>query len=207
VRLILVRHGQSEGNASGIVQGHLDFDLTDLGRTQAIATAERLRGEKIDRIIASPLKRAFNTARLIASPHGIDVEPRPALMEYDLGEVSGLTGPQIRERFPEVTAAYARGVRPAFPGEEGREAFAMRVTAVLEELKSTSQTVVAVAHGGVITTFCYAAAGIDRMRPGVFEIANCAITELVVGNGGRAVIERHNDTCHLHGLVTRSDRG
>lgn len=207
MRLILVRHGQSEGNASGIVQGHLDFDLTDLGRTQAMATAERLRAEKIDRVIASPLKRAFNTAMVIASPHGIEVEPQPALMEYDLGEVSGLTGPQIRERFPDVTAAYARGVRPAFPGEEGREAFAMRVTAVLEELKSTRQTVVAVAHGGVITTLCYAAAGVDRMRPGLFEIANCAITEMVLGVGGRVVIERHNDVCHLDGLITRLERG
>jgi alpha-ribazole phosphatase/probable phosphoglycerate mutase len=71
-------------------------------------------------VIASPLKRALNTAFVIAAPHRLEVEPVPALMEYNLGEVSGLTGAEIRERFPEIGQAYARGVRPAFPGEEGQ---------------------------------------------------------------------------------------
>jgi broad specificity phosphatase PhoE len=207
VRLLLVRHGQSEGNASGIVQGHLDFDLTDIGRMQAEATAESLRGEKLDRIIASPLKRAFSTAAAIAAPHRIEVEPVPGLMEYDLGEVSGLTGAQIRERFPEVGQAYARGVRPTFPGEEGRETFVARVSAVLEAWAESKQTVLAVAHGGVITAICYAVAGIDPKRPGLFEIANCAVTEVVLDRAGRRTLARHNDTCHLEDILTRVDRG
>ena len=207
MRLILVRHGQSEGNASGIVQGHLDFGLTDIGILQAEATAERLRDEKIDRIIASPLKRAFLTAELIAAPHGIEVEPVPDLMEYNLGEVSGLTGAQIRERYPEIGAAYARGVRPVFPGEEGRDVFNARVRAVLDSWADGRQTVVAVAHGGVINAICYAVAGIDYRRPGLFEIANCAIAEILLDRAGRRLIARHNDTCHLEGIVTRVDRG
>ncbi|MEX1103792.1 MAG: histidine phosphatase family protein, partial [Dehalococcoidia bacterium] len=185
MRLLLVRHGQSEGNASGIVQGHLDFDLTDIGRMQAEATAERLRGEKVDRIIASPLKRAFSTAVVIAAPHALEVEPVPDLMEYDLGAVSGLTGAQIRERYPEIGQAYARGVRPVFPGEEGRDVFAARVREVLDDWAESRKTVVAVAHGGVITAVCYAVAGIDPKRPGLFEIANCAITEVVLDRAGR----------------------
>ena len=207
MRLLLVRHGQSEGNASGIVQGHLDFDLTDIGRMQAEATAERLRSEKVDRIIASPLKRAFNTAVTIAAPHGVEVEPVRGLMEYNLGDVSGLTGAQIRERYPEIGQAYAKGVRPVFPGEEGREVFAARVTAVLDEWAESKQTVVAVAHGGVITAVCYAVAGIDPQRPGLFEIANCAVTEVLLDRAGRKMLARHNDTCHLEGLLTRVDRG
>lgn len=207
MRLILVRHGQSEGNASGIVQGHLDFDLTDLGRQQALATSERLRSEKIDRVIASPLKRAFNTAVAIAAPHGVEVELELALMEYDLGAVSGLTGAEIRERYPEIREAYSRGVRPVFPGEEGREVFAARVGRVLAEWVESRQTVVAVAHGGVITALCYAVAGIESRGPGLFEIANCAITEVTLDRAGRKVIARHNDTCHLEGLLTRVDRG
>ena len=207
MRLILVRHGQSEGNASGIVQGHLDFDLTDLGRLQAAATAERLRSEKVDRIIASPLKRAFNTAVLIASPHGIEVEPEPALMEYNLGDVSGLTGAEIREKYPEIREAYSRGVRPAFPGEEGRDLFTARVGRILDQWAESRQTVVAVAHGGVITALCYAVAGIEIRRPGLFEIANCAVTEFTLDRAERKLIARHNDTCHLEGLLTRVDRG
>ncbi len=207
MRLILVRHGQSEGNASGIIQGHLDFGLTEIGALQAVATADRLRAERFDRIIASPLKRAFATAMTIAAPHGLDVEAVPDLMEYNLGEVSGLTGAQIRERYPDVGQAYARGVRPAFPGEEGRDVFNARVRTVLEAWAESRQTVVAVAHGGVINAICYAVAGIDHMRPGLFEIANCAITEIVLDRAGRRLIARHNDTCHLDGLLTRVDRG
>ena len=207
MRLFLVRHGQSEGNATGIVQGHLDFDLTDIGREQAFATAERFRDEKIDRIIASPLKRAFNTALTIAAPHGIEVEPVRDLMEYDLGEVSGLTGAEIRERFPEVGQAYAKGVRPTFPGEEGRDAFAARVGAVLDSWAQSKQTVLAVAHGGVVNAVCYAVTGIDPKRPGLFEIANCAVTEVVLDRAGRRAIALHNDTCHLAGILTRVDRG
>ncbi len=207
MKLILVRHGQSEGNASGIVQGHLDFDLTDLGRQQALATAERFSSEKIDRVIASPLKRAFYTALSIAAPHGLGVEAEPALMEYDLGEVSGLTGAQIRERFPEARESYAVGIRPTFPGEEGRDLFMARVGRVLNEWATSDQTMVAVAHGGVITALCYAVAGIETRRPGLFEIANCGVTEVVVDRAGRKVIGRHNDTCHLEGLLMRVDRG
>jgi broad specificity phosphatase PhoE len=207
VRLILVRHGQSEGNASGIIQGHLDFGLTDIGRLQAEATAERLRGEKIDRVIASPLKRAFVTAEMIAEPHGIEVEPVPDLMEYNLGEVSGLTGAQIRERYPEIGQAYARGVRPVFPGEEGRDVFNARVRLVLGSWAESRQTVLAVAHGGVINAICYAVAGVDPSRPGLFEIANCAISEIILDRAGRQLIARHNDTCHLDRIVIRVDRG
>ena len=65
----------------------------------------------------------------------------------------------------------------------------------------------AVAHGGVITALCYAVAGLNPRRPGLFEIANCAITEIVLDRGGRRAIARHNDTCHLEGLLTRLDRG
>ncbi len=207
MRLILVRHGQSEGNASGIIQGHLDFGLTEIGLLQADATAERLRSEKIDRIIASPLKRAFSTALTIAAPHGLEVEPVPDLMEYKFGDVSGLTGAQIRERYPEIGQAYARGVRPVFPGEEGRDVFAARVRGVLESWAESKKTVVAVAHGGVINAICYAVADIDHKRPGLFEIANCAITEIVLDRGDRRLIARHNDTCHLEGILTRLDRG
>lgn len=207
MRLILVRHGQSEGNASGVIQGRLDFGLSPLGEVQARATSERLAGERIDRIITSPLARAAETARLIAEPHGLVVDPEPALLEYDVGLVSGLTGAEIRERYPEVRAAHARGERPKFPGEEDRDRFVVRISALLETLRESKQTTIAVAHGGVISAACSMVLGIDAYRPGVFHAWNCSITELVTDNAGRFVIQRQNDTCHLEGLLTMADRG
>jgi broad specificity phosphatase PhoE len=207
VRLILIRHGQSEGNAKGVLQGRLDFGLSELGRIQARATAERLATGRFDRLVTSPLRRAYETAEALAAAAGLPIEPEPGLMEYDLGEVSGLSGAEMRARYPEIAAAYARRERPRFPGEEGRDVFQARVRAAFEALRDSGQDVVAVAHGGVISAICYAILGVDAGRPGLFEVANCSITEIVPDRTGRAVIRRHNDTCHLDGLSTRLDLG
>ncbi len=207
MHLYLVRHGQSEGNARGVLQGRLDFGLSELGRRQAEATAARLLSERVDRVVSSPLLRAAQTAEAISAALGLPVEPEPALQEYDVGDVSGLTGPEIRERFPEVRAAYARGERPRFPGEEGRDVFNARVTSFLARHRDGDETIVAIAHGGVVSELCYLVLGVDGGRRGLFEVANCSITEVRRDRAGRLVLQRHNDVCHLDGLITRTDRG
>lgn len=207
MRLLVIRHGQSEGNVSGVIQGHLDFGLSELGWRQAEATASRLAREKVDRVIASPLRRAWDTAGVIAGALGLEAEARQALMEYDIGAISGLTGPQVRDRFPGIVAAYQRGERPRFPGEEGREEFLQRVGTVLQDHLNTDETVVAVAHGGVVGALCYFALGLDYGRPGMFRVANCSVTELVRDRTGRVVVQRMNDVCHLGDLLTVSDGG
>lgn len=208
MRLILVRHGQSEGNVSGVVQGRVDYALSALGAEQARSTADRLARMPVERIFSSPLLRAYQTAAAIAAPHGLDVIREHGLAEYDIGDASGLTGPEIRERFPHVLEAYRRGERPGFPGEEGRDTFQERVLQTVGQLRELPGTTVAVAHGGVISLVCSVAVGLDqRFRPGVFQVANCSITEISDDRQGRLVIQRQNDTCHLQGLVTRIDRG
>ena len=206
MRLILIRHGESEGNAGGFVQGRLDFGLTALGRLQAHATAERFAPESVDRIVSSPLLRASETASIIGASMGKSVEHEPGLMEYDMGAASGLTGVQIREKFPEVIAQFQKGLRPSFPGEEGREAFHARVRAVLDRFSATTETVIAVAHGGVVGAVCQMVVGLDSSRRGAFEAANCSITEIGLDRLGRMVLLRQNDTCHLD-VVTAVDRG
>lgn len=207
MRLLLIRHGQSEGNANGVLQGRLDFGLSELGLRQAQLTAERLGGERVDRIVTSPLGRALQTAEIIAAALGLPVEHELGLMEYDIGEVAGLSGAEIRARYPEIAAAYGRRERPRFPGEEGREAFHARVRATLDRLRESDEEMVAVAHGGVVSAICYAVLGLDTRRPGLVEVANCSITEIAPDRLGRPTIRRHNDTCHLDGLTTRLDLG
>ncbi|MDZ7728397.1 MAG: histidine phosphatase family protein [Dehalococcoidia bacterium] len=74
-----MRHGQSDGNASGVVQGRLDMHLSELGRAQSAATAQRLLADGIDGLVSSPLVRALDTARVIGEPVGIDPELDDAL--------------------------------------------------------------------------------------------------------------------------------
>jgi len=207
VRLILVRHGESEGNASGVIQGWMDFDLSSTGVRQARATAAHLAAMDVDRIVTSPLLRAARTAALIAESLSMSPDPMPDLMEYDMGQVSGLTGAQIRAQFPEIARAAGSGLRPAYPGEEGREAFHARLRVALDELTAPDGTTIAVAHGGVISTLCHIILGVDLHRPGAFHVGNCSLTEVARDRAGRLVLVRHNDSCHLLGMETFADRG
>ena len=209
MRLILVRHGESEANARGIIQGRLDFGLSELGRIQAQRVAERLQQEKIARLVTSPLLRAAQTADVIGVVRGMVPTVEPALVEYDAGEISGLTGEEIRQRHPEVLATYARGERPRFGGEEGRDLFAARLADVLARLTSgpDGETTVAVAHGGVVGAICHLLLGLDLNRPGIFQVANCSLTVIGRERSGRLAIRTHNDICHLAGILTTPDRG
>ena len=197
--LLLVRHGQSEGNAAGIIQGQLDSPLNALGREQAARVAERLRREGgADRIVASPLSRAFETALCIAEAVGLPVTKDERLMEYDFGQGAGLTFAQVRERFPATGVGRERGERPPIPDEEGLDVFDARVAAALADLLAEDSVTIGVAHGGVIGSALNHAlrAGPEAPRLRV-RTENCAITEFARDPSGRLVLRRHNDACHV----------
>ncbi|MEJ5254950.1 MAG: histidine phosphatase family protein [Acidimicrobiales bacterium] len=145
-RILLVRHGQSAWNAEGRWQGRADPPLSQLGRLQARHAAARL-GE-VDVIIASPLQRAFDTARIIADELGVGpVLPEPDLVERDAGEWSGLTRAEIEERWPGWIEA---GRRP--PGYEDDASVLERATRALARIEREHRgaNVVVVCHGGII---------------------------------------------------------
>lgn len=207
LRLLLIRHGESLGNAAGVLQGRLDYALSERGLRQAELTAARLAGFGADRVLSSPLLRASATAAFIADALTVDLQLEPDLAEYDIGEGSGLTAAELRERFPEIQAARARGQRFLFPGEEGRENFHQRLRGALARMQELEGTTVAVAHGGVISAMCHMVVGLDLHRPGAFHVGNCSVTEIHRDRAGRLVLARHNDMCHLDGLETTFDRG
>ncbi len=200
MHLVLVRHGESEGNAAGIIQGRVDYGLSPRGHAQAAATAAELGSVPAARLLTSPLRRAQETAASIGQALGLEPCPDPALLEYDLGEVSGLTIAELRARYPEALRANARGRRFAFPGEEGRDVFQARLQGLLDTLADSEGTTIAVAHGGVISALCRMVVGMEAAAMGAFEVANCSLTEVTRDRTGRLVLARHNDTCHLAGV-------
>lgn len=206
-RIILVRHGESEGNAAGVLQGRLDFALSELGRRQAALTAQRLARSGAYQVLSSPLTRASATAALIAERLELKLRLEPDLAEYDIGDASGLTPVELRERFPDVVRARVAGKRLRFPGEEGRDVFQVRLQQALSRMAESEGTTIAVAHGGVISAMCHMVLGLDVDRPGAFHVGNCSLTELRPDRSGALVIYRHNDTCHLEDLATFVDRG
>jgi len=103
LNLLLTRHGKA---AAGdvVLGGQLDLPLTDEGRAEARALAGRLNGVRVDRIIASPMLRALETAQVIATGRPVDVDER--LRELDYGRWEGLTGDEIELRDPELRARW-----------------------------------------------------------------------------------------------------
>ena len=83
--VLLARHGQTERNAEGRYQGSLDSPLTSVGRAQARATAEAMRGRGVQRLMCSPLGRARHTARVVAEAVGLAVEVDAELAEFSIG--------------------------------------------------------------------------------------------------------------------------
>ena len=102
VKIILVRHGETEWNKIHRIQGGAsDVPLNDAGRLQAGNVAERLKDEKIQAIFSSPLQRALYTAREIARHHGLEVNLAPALREIDAGSLEGFPSTELIMSFDE----------------------------------------------------------------------------------------------------------
>jgi glucosyl-3-phosphoglycerate phosphatase len=155
IRLLLLRHAQSEWNAQGRWQGMADPPLSPRGRQQA-ATAGRLLGRcGIDGAVSSDLQRARATAEAITAefPVAVPVEIEPGLREYDLGAWSGLTGVEIEARWPGAVEEWRQGRLVATPGGETRTAFVARISAAVARIVADppAETVVVVTHGGVIS--------------------------------------------------------
>ncbi|HEX5584150.1 histidine phosphatase family protein [Gaiella sp.] len=158
-RVLLARHGETEWNRLGRWQGHADPPLNELGRRQAAVLAEQLAGDGVAAIYSSDLRRASETARIVADRLGLDVTERPELREMDVGSWSGLTIDEVRARFPE---AYDRW-RAGELGHDGetREELGLRVVPAVEAIAAAhaGRDVLLVTHGGVIRALRRHAAG------------------------------------------------
>jgi len=155
-RLILIRHGQTDYNATRRMQGQLDTHLSDLGREQAARAGQALVDEPITRIISSDLSRAFDTAAIIAEQLGLDVERDERLRETHLGEWQSRTSAEVDEELPGARAAWRHDATWAPPGGESRVQVAGRARPVIDELMRDygewdGHAVLIVAHGGTIS--------------------------------------------------------
>lgn len=152
--LLLIRHGQTPWNAAGRWQGHGDPALSPLGRSQAESLAAALaRQEGFAAIVASDLRRARQTAELLARPLAVPIELDGRLRELDVGRWTGLTRSEIEARDGDALLAFESGdpdVRPG--GGESRNEIRRRARAAVHDLRArfAGQRLVVVTHLGVI---------------------------------------------------------
>jgi 2,3-bisphosphoglycerate-dependent phosphoglycerate mutase len=185
--LILARHGETDWNRENRFQGHADPPLNALGRRQSAELAEALAGESLARVYTSPLRRAAETAEIVARRLGVTVEPVEPLREIDVGAWSGLTRDEVAARFPETYARWLKRAPHGYEAGETYEQLAARVVSAIRELaeRHPSETLLVVTHGGPSRILQAHAAGIDyheaRRRETV--LANCAVCRFAVENG------------------------
>jgi len=117
--LFLFRHGETDWNRAGRLQGHTDTPLNATGLAQAQALAERLRPHRLDAVMSSDLARAWTTARIVAEGLGVPLISEPGLREANIGEAEGLYWPEVKSRFGEtLTERWFTHDDAAFPGGE-----------------------------------------------------------------------------------------
>lgn len=149
--VIVWRHGETEHNASGFYQGHLDTPLSARGHEQAAAAAPVLAALAPTRVLSSDLRRAAATAAALADLAGLPVQHDPRWREIDVGEWQGLRHTDVLARQPEVLAALDRGedVVRGVTGERVED-LQRRTRAAFDELVATmgeDETVVVASHG------------------------------------------------------------
>ncbi len=184
--ILLARHGETAWNREGRFQGHADPPLNEAGRAQARELSAALAREQLAAVYSSPLRRALETAEIVAETHGLEPVLVEALREVDVGSWQGLTRAEVERRFPEQ---YARWLDFGQGWDDGEsyEQMGERVVAALLELAAAhdGDRILAVTHGGPIrAAFAFAAgtthAQARRRGPAV---DNIFVAEFAVGGG------------------------
>lgn len=192
MRLLLVRHGESTGNLTGVLQS-ADEPLTPRGREQARTVAARLaaRGD-VRKLYASPLLRALDTATIIGDMLGLPVEPEPRFAEINVGHAAGQTFDEWATAHPDEALRFQTdGVDYQFPGGESARKLATRTAEAIDELVSTHRlldgAVVVVSHGGALTwTVSHLLREPrDEWPRRLFD--NCSLTEVTIDPDAQAV--------------------
>mgnify|MGYP005837376629 CR=1 FL=1 len=195
-RLWLIRHGRTAWNAQGRIQGWADVPLDAVGREQARRLAERLRARPADRILCSPLWRAYETAQILAQAWGVPVEVDERLKERGMGPFQGRTGEEVAA-FERAWRSLEQDPTAEIEGVEPWAAFAERVWAAMEAAMARPEPILAiVAHSGTFSIFFRRWLGLPLEMRSPFRFDNASLTELVFRDG-RWVVQVLNDTCHL----------
>lgn len=201
MKLYLIRHGQTDWNVEGRIQGRQDIPLNDTGRAQALALVRGMQRRPVTSIYSSPQLRAMDTALAIAAAQGAPIHPLPQLAEISYGDWEGRTGRDILSADRELYEAWWKhpaSVAP--PGGETlnqvdrrcREAWAV----IRQEINGDTAVV---AHGGTLAHFIV---HLLKGQPDAKEIvvSNVSITTIEYDPFADACrLMELNDSSHLDG--------
>src|SRR5712664_462148 len=201
--VVIIRHGQSQGNAEGRFGGHTDTPLSARGRKQAAATAGTLASEKFDAIYSSDLPRAIETATPLAKRVGIALEATEALRERSVGVMEGLTFEEAAEQHPEqYQALLHRDFEHVLEGGESYRQTLDRAAGKLDEVieKHRGGRIAVFTHTGAICILILHLMGAldaPELKPVWIATSNCGLARFDLRDDGFVRVLAINDTRHL----------
>jgi broad specificity phosphatase PhoE len=199
-RVFMVRHGATILSAEDRFAGATDVPLSDEGREQTRSLAERLGGERIAAVYASPLGRTIETAQILAAPHQLDVQAREGLREISHGRWEQMTRHEVEEKFPEEAAEWEKDPYTFAPlgGESGLAVTARALPALIELVRQhPGQNILVVSHKGTIRLLLSSLLGFDPRRYRDNLDQNPAALNIVdFRDPSRARLTLFNDTSH-----------
>ena len=204
--VVIIRHGQSQGNAEGRFGGHTDTPLSPRGHRQAEATARALASENFDVIYSSDLPRAIETATPLAKLSGAPLETTEALRERSVGVMEGLTFEEAAEQHPEqYQALLRRDFEHVLLGGESYRQTLDRASRKLDEAieQHKGGRIALFAHTGTICILILHLMGaLDApdLKPVWIATANCGIARFDLRDDGFVRVLAINDTRHLVGI-------
>ncbi|RVW09565.1 histidine phosphatase family protein [Prescottella agglutinans] len=199
MQLILVRHALPEHVA--VAEGRADPRLTELGRRQAQRLPYALTGIEVARVVSSPQRRAIETAGPLVESAALrhDIDERFA--EYDYEQSYYIPIHEARERMPEAFERIRAGLLPDFVDEDAFRGRVLDATKAVVAQSSHEDTVVIVAHGGVINVLLQEILGLPR--PLTFPLDYVSVSRVLVSRNGGWRVASVNETSHVRDLLVR----
>jgi broad specificity phosphatase PhoE len=204
MRLILVRHGETERNSEARLQGgKSDLPLNEKGRNQVRYLGLALKGEKLEAIYSSHLKRALETAQAISAHHRLGVQPDPALAEIDMGFIDGLDLAQVKESQADFLERWRQeDYSVALPGGESVLQVRQRAWGAVQGIinRHREGNVAIVGHGITLQTIITALLGAPLSSFTRFRLGVASITIFQIENERTSLVSL-NETCHLNSIT------
>ena len=201
MKIIFVRHGETEWNKLARFQGSSDIELSEVGREQAKLVGKRLRDIEISAIYSSTFKRAYETALAIRGDRDIEIMKDKRLGEIDFGHWEGMLFEDVKIKYPEEFTIYRQ--RPhecVIPGEGSLDKARMRAWQALNEIielyKDSEDNIVIAAHGGIIRLMIFELLNIGTEAFTSFPLYNTAVSVVEV-TPERNILKLFNDINHL----------
>ena len=202
MRLLVIRHGESEADILDVHEGRADFNLTETGHCQAQAMAEYIQSRyHVDKLYASPLKRAFQTATHLSEQIHVPITIDEHLMEFNNGLIAGLSREEADEKYPYIPNL---PLHASVYEQESQLEFRHRAEYILSKILSENgpdSTIAVVSHGGMINQLYHAFLKLPITSGTVFCTGDTGIHDWLIQGTDRYILKL-NDTSHINNKNT-----